>query len=152
MKYFSKTKLLVIFAATLSACSLNSSYLSADLRSSLKKNQDLNQDNAKYVSQIIPTKMTPGDSYQVQVKVLNTGESVWTRGDYWLKSYNNPSDLWSKQIIPLDEDVPPNQSHIFLFDVKAPGEIQNASMSWRMSNENKGIFGEQTPVFSVSLN
>ena len=143
----------IALLSSLAACSLNPSYLSTNINSSFNDDQDRSLKNqAQYVSQEIPARMQTDKYYPISITFINTGETIWQSEDgYMLKSFVSPTDLWSIQSIPLDKKVYPQDIYTFTFQVTPPLDMDFAPLSWRMYQDQAGMFGDQTPVNSITI-
>jgi len=108
--------------------------------------------NASYVSQNVPTTMTSGATVSVSITMTNTGNEIWTKGDYKLGSqYPQDNSSWGFSRVELDEPVAPGDSHTFNFDITAPVSAGTYDFQWRMVHEGVEWFGDSTDNVSVTV-
>jgi thermolysin len=110
--------------------------------------------NATFVSQSVPTSMTPGQSYSVSVTMRNSGTTPWTSDVYRLGS-QNPQDntVWgfNRVYLPTGTTVAPGYDYTFYFNVTAPATAGSYNFQWRMVQEGVGGFGDLTPNVLVNV-
>ena len=107
-------------------------------------------DNAEYVSSVVPSTMTIGQSYLVSLTLKNTGNYTWTSG-YGLALQS--TGYWNVGRVPLNaaETVPPGYEKTFTFAVQPPSAAGAYSMQWGLARGSAG-FGNSTPKISVTAN
>ncbi len=107
---------------------------------------------AAFVSQTVPSTMTPGQTYQVSVTMENTGASTWTAGSYRLGAAN-PLDntTWRPTRVELASSVAPGNNGNFTFDVVAPTSIGAYNFQWRMVFEAFDWFGAASTNVQVAV-
>jgi len=108
---------------------------------------------ATFVSQDVPTSMTPGEVVTVSVTVNNAGTSPWTVADgHKLGSQNAQGNTtWGFNRLPLTQDVAPGANHTFTFDVTAPNTSGTYEFQWRMLQENVQWFGDYSTNVSIDV-
>ncbi len=107
---------------------------------------------ATFVSQNVPTTMTPGKTYAVSVTMKNAGNTVWS-GGHKLGS-QNPGDnnTWGLgRVFVTTGVIVPNQSYTFNFTVTAPTTPGTYNFQWRMVEEYKEWFGDITPNVKIAV-
>jgi len=106
--------------------------------------------DAAFVSQTVPTTMTPGQTYNVSVTMRNTGASTWTPdGDYQLGAENlSDNTRWGMSRVNLTSIVPPGSDATFNFTVTAPAAGSH-SFQWRMVQQDVQRFGALTTNVNV---
>jgi hypothetical protein len=86
----------------------------------------------------------------------NTGNSTWTRGNYYLVYYTNPGLMrvtinpWGVENIEIPYDVAPGQNAVFSFQVKSPSTSGTYDFQWIMSNAGT-TFGNPSQLVTVSV-
>lgn len=109
-------------------------------------------DNAKYLSQLIPGIMIPGQTYGISVTMKNTGRNSWKQGNYSLKLVNLAESLsktWSINSVDVNSTVATGSDLVFNFNIVAPEKEGNYNLQWQMANGN-AFFGE--PSMNVPIN
>ncbi|HEY0050077.1 MAG TPA: Calx-beta domain-containing protein [Pyrinomonadaceae bacterium] len=108
--------------------------------------------NSAFVSQMVPSQMSAGQSYTVSVTMRNTGGTTWTPGIYKLGS-QNPRDnwTWGTNRIQLENPVAPNETETFVFIVTAPAAPGTYNFQWKMVQEGVQWFGATAPNVIVSV-
>jgi hypothetical protein len=106
-------------------------------------------DDARFVSQSVPSSLQPGQRAQVSITMENIGESTWTRNDGYKLGSQNPQDnkLWTGSTrIYLDpsDSIAPGQRKTFTFEITAPSKPGLYPFQWRMVREGVGWFGQHT--------
>ncbi|WP_327358315.1 C1 family peptidase [Streptomyces sp. NBC_01304] len=102
--------------------------------------------DAAFVSQSVPTAMTPGQPYDVAVTLRNTGIQTWTPGHNYRLGSQNPQDntVWGPGRVDVPQQVPTWGEATFAFRVTAPAQLP-AHHQWRMVQDAVEWFGEFTP-------
>lgn len=112
-------------------------------------------DNATFISQSVPTSMTPGQSANVSVTMQNSGTTTWTSsGAYKLGSQNPQNNVtWggSRVLLPAGTTVAPGSNYTFNFTIVAPSTAGNYNFQWQMLREGVAWFGALTPNVVVNV-
>ena len=112
-------------------------------------------DNAQFISQSVPTTLTPGQTATVSVRMKNTGTTTWTRADGYKLGSQNPQDnlTWglSRVWLSSSESVAPGQSKTFTFTITAPSTPGIYNFQWRMVHELVRWFGAFSPNRQISV-
>lgn len=106
--------------------------------------KDFSLNNAKFVSQEIPSEMVPGEKYKVEVSLKNSGESVWTKEKKYRLGSQNPQDnsYWGGRIdLDSKEEIKPGEIKKFSFEVMAPAVVGEYHFQWKMLREDVEWFG-----------
>jgi hypothetical protein len=111
-------------------------------------------DQAQFVSQSVPSSMTPQNAYSVSVTMKNTGNTTWD-SNYRLGS-QNPHDntIWGlgRVYLASGETIPPGGSKTFTFTVTAPASPSSyALFQWQMVHELVQWFGDYSSGVVVAL-
>lgn len=98
--------------------------------------------NAEIVSQSIPAEMVPGQTYNIGIRVRNTGNTTWSAESNYRLGSQNPENntLWGPNRAYPSTAIAPNQEHTFSFPVVAPA-TGTYNMQWRMLREAVEWFG-----------
>ena len=109
--------------------------------------------NAQFISQSVPATMVPGQTYNVSVRMKNTGTSTWTAGTNYKLGAQNPQDntTWrASNRVLLTASVAPGDSYTFTFPVTAPSTQGTYNFQWRMVQDGVQWFGEYTGNVAVA--
>jgi aqualysin 1 len=108
---------------------------------------------ARFVSQIVPIRMEPGELYDVSVTMQNVGTTTWTNAlQYRLGSQAPPDNFtWGLARVALPRNVAPNETVTFQFTVVAPATPGAYSFQWRMVREGVAWFGDLTQLRTVRV-
>lgn len=111
------------------------------------------QDNAAFLWQSVPSTMVPGQPYNVSVRMRNTGSTTWPAGGSIRLGSQNPQDnqTWGLHRVLLPATVPPGGWVTFQFTVVAPSVPGTYNFRWRMLRESVAWFGALTPNVAVSV-
>ncbi len=105
-----------------------------------------NKNDAKFVSQIVPTNMIAGQNYSVNVTFNNTGSRNWLENQKYKLGSQNPQDnlIWGLNRVNLSENeiVSLGEVRTFSFNVTAPSISKTYNFSWRMIQEGVEWFGD----------
>jgi hypothetical protein len=80
-------------------------------------------DNAKFITQSVPDRMSPGQTYNLIVTFENNGTTYWTPGEYRLRvtsGDNPPNYVWSTSDLDLVKIIEPGNTASFEVKVTAP--------------------------------
>ena len=107
--------------------------------------------DAAFVSQSVPSPMTPGQTYPVSVTMTNTGNVTWTSASLYRLGAQNPQDnsTWGLLRVELPNSVAPGASVTFNFTITAPSTVGYYNFQWRMVEDLVEWFGDYTPNVSV---
>lgn len=103
---------------------------------------------AEIIEHNIPETMTPGSSYEVSIKVKNTGSEAWTADkEFRLEAVGDSDPFGPKRVNLTSSDyIEKNQSKTFNFTMKAPAKAGTYTTGWRMVREGNRWFGETLTV------
>lgn len=108
-----------------------------------------------FISQVVPSTMTAGQKYSVQITFKNIGLQPWfSLGGYYLASQNPKNNrVWSVNRIDLSrkEIIFRNKSKTFSFEITAPSNPGSYNFQWQMYNKRLGFFGQKTPNISIDV-
>lgn len=111
--------------------------------------------NAQFVSQNVPTQMSPGQRARVSITIKNTGQTTW-KEPYWYRlGSQNPqgNKTWGigRVLLPANVSVAPGQTYTFSFTITAPETPGTYNFQWRMLQEQVEWFGEKTPNVVIQV-
>jgi Ig-like domain from next to BRCA1 gene len=108
--------------------------------------------DAKFVSQDVPARMSRRTFYPVSVTMKNTGATTWTAAAGYALDYEPKFKLNDPVRIPLgpSDSIPPGGRKTFTFAVEGPPR-DRAKLRWRMVQEGVGKFGGTTPDAPVRI-
>ena len=96
--------------------------------------------------------MQAGQSYDVVVRLRNSGTNTWVAGAYRLGSQNPYNNFtWGMHRVALDADVAPGEQGDIAWSVTAPATPGNYNFQWRMLQEFVEWFGETSVNVPVSV-
>jgi RHS repeat-associated protein len=98
--------------------------------------------NSAFVSQSVPTSMTVGQSYPVELNFRNTGNVTWKKASKYVLGSFNPADngTWGTGRVELPNDVAPGQSVRIAF-IATPQATGALSFQWKLLQEGVAWFG-----------
>ncbi|MFP5261224.1 MAG: NBR1-Ig-like domain-containing protein [Blastocatellia bacterium] len=110
-------------------------------------------DNAAFVSQFVPTSMTPGQIYSVTVTMRNTGTSTWSPSTGYRLGSQSPQDnlTWGTNRVSLLSSVAPGASISIKFTVRAPSTSGVYNFQWQMVKDGAGFFGGPTQNVAIQV-
>ncbi|HVG22031.1 MAG TPA: NBR1-Ig-like domain-containing protein, partial [Blastocatellia bacterium] len=110
-------------------------------------------DNAAFVSQFVPTSMTPGQSYTVTITMRNTGTSTWSPSTGYRLGSQNPQDnlTWGLNRASLLSSISPGSSTSIKFTVRAPSTSGVYNFQWQMVKDGTGFFGSPTQNIAIQV-
>jgi hypothetical protein len=115
-----------------------------------KKTKEL-KDDAIIISQSIPEQMFPGHTYNLFVRLRNTGTTIWTPGYYKLALVKQGAEkLWDFKPINVRSRVERGSDVTFSFRVKTPSVPGHYRFKLRMEADGK-YFGESAGPTSVNV-
>jgi hypothetical protein len=108
--------------------------------------------NATFVSQSVPSVMTPGQTYSISVTMRNTGTTSWASTSGLSLSAQNPADnmTWNINKVSLNKFVGVNSQFAFVFSVRAPSTPGNYNFQWQMKGSS-GFFGDKSTNVVVQV-
>lgn len=107
--------------------------------------------DAAFISQNVPSTLTPGQAVAVSVSLRNSGTSSWN-GTYRLRSENpTGNSLWGLSTVSLPAAVAPGSQVTFNFTISAPTTPGTYNFQWRMSKDGTGGFGELTTNLQITV-
>jgi RHS repeat-associated protein len=109
--------------------------------------------NAQMTSANVPTNMTAGNTYNVGLTFLNTGNVTWNRSDGYRLGTSSPVDnaIFGFARAEMNiASVAPGQSATFNFQVTAPAAAGTYMFDWGMLWEFNRRFG-QTSAINIAV-
>ncbi|MFH2006560.1 MAG: NBR1-Ig-like domain-containing protein [bacterium] len=117
--------------------------------------ETLPENDARFVSQTVPTAVAADTSFQVELTFENTGSSAWTAAaGYALGSQNPPdNDTWSSSRLTLPGaiTVPSGTQHTFTATLTAPAATGAYDFQWRMIHDPGEWFGESSANLTITV-
>jgi uncharacterized membrane protein len=109
---------------------------------------DTSSDRAEIVATDIPEAMEVGQSYNVAIRIKNTGATTWSKQEgYGLGSRHRN---WAVHRVDLDgaDKVAPGESVQFKFRVTAPSQSGSYDFQWQMQRDER-FFGPPTTLHRI---
>jgi len=109
--------------------------------------------SSEFVYQNVPLTMVAGQNYNVIMQFKNTGETVWTSGQYQLISTGDAGLTWIVDTVDIKHNTatPPDGFQTFSFDIQAPNEPGVYPFQWRMQQQQAGLFGATSPLLKIAV-
>jgi hypothetical protein len=111
--------------------------------------------HATFVSQNVPTQVSPGASFSVEITLHNMGDTDWSQADGYFLGSENPQDnfTWSTNRIGMENEavVLPSQSYTFTATLVAPTEEGTYPFQWRMLQDAVEWFGETSENIEMDV-
>ena len=111
-------------------------------------------DDAKFVSQSVPTSMVAGQSYPASVTMKNIGTNTWAPGAGYQIVSENPyfNSTWGTPLVLLTGGpVAPGQNATFAFSAVAPTTPGTYNFQWKTSKAGVHDFGDLTPNLYITV-
>ena len=108
---------------------------------------------ARFVGDLFPTALTPGEMTEASVTMRNIGGATWDATEAYRLGSQNPqdNDTWGLQRVDVGEAVKTGEEHTFRFTVTAPSRAGEYGFQWRMVQEGVEWFGDYTPNHRVRV-
>lgn len=110
---------------------------------------------SKFLSQLVPDRVNPGETFKVVIQFKNTSTQTWNaNGAYELKAASSKSKkIWGKQRVrfPQNSRVLPGEIASFIFTLTAPKKPGAYDFDWQMRHRNTGKFGEKNPHTKIQV-
>ncbi len=110
-------------------------------------------DNAKFINQSVPDRMTPGESYTLILTFENTGTTYWSPGEYRIRVNTvdiKPSSLWSVSEMDLVKIIEPGNTATFEVKVTAPSTEGVYPFKAELIHGSY-VFGESSNPINISV-
>ena len=101
-------------------------------------------DDAKFISQVVPSQMATGSTARASITVRNTGTNTWSEAARYRLGSVNPNDnrTWGLNRVYLPTSVAPGGTVTFSFPLTAPVTPGAYGFQWQMVREGVTHFGE----------
>jgi Ig-like domain-containing protein len=100
---------------------------------------------SQFVSQSVPTSMSPGQHVQVSVTMKNVGTNTWTAAESYRLGSTNPTDnvTWGlgRVLLGLTDAIATGDSKTFTFTVTAPSAPGQYNFQWWVVRDGVIYFG-----------
>ncbi|HYL99069.1 MAG TPA: putative Ig domain-containing protein, partial [Blastocatellia bacterium] len=111
---------------------------------------------SQFVSQSVPTFLSPGDTFSASMTWRNTGTAVWNQGpgvDLGAQNPQNNINWGSDRISFQSYEIPPStQFTITIGNFVAPSIPGVYNFQWQMVQDNgAGFFGDLSPNVSITV-
>ena len=112
---------------------------------------------AKFISQIVPTTLTPGQVFNATVVFLNNGTADWNEAGLYYLASQNPAlnTTWGGNGLPLDTLLPTGagQQLTIAFQATAPVTPGTYNFQWQMYRNDgaTGFFGDIAPNVVIQV-
>jgi hypothetical protein len=107
--------------------------------------------DAAFISQNVPSTLTPGQSTAVSVTMRNSGTTNWN-ATCRLRSENPTGNAtWGLGTVSLPATVTPGAQVTFTFTITAPATPGIYNFQWRMMKDGPGSFGSLTPNIPINV-
>ncbi len=109
----------------------------------------LGGDDAKYVSQSVPTTVVHGTTFSATITMKNLGTSTWTSA-YSIKSQNPAGNTnWGAATVAITGTVAQNANAVITHSFTAPSTPGTYHFQWRMLHTT--TFGDYTPDVTITV-
>ncbi len=105
------------------------------------------ENNARFVSQTVPSTFEPGASYNISVTFRNTGTTTWQNSNAYRLGTQSPQDntIWmGTNRVALPYDVAPDEEVTFDITITAPTAEGIYTLQWRMVQDGVEWFGQMS--------
>ena len=109
-------------------------------------------DDAVFVAQAVPKRLSAGQTYPVWIALRNSGTNPWPAGSTYQLGSQNPQDNtnWGLSRVALASEVQPGEEVVFAFSITAPSTAGDYAFRWQMVTGSTW-FGEMTPDLTVTV-
>ena len=109
-------------------------------------------DNAAMTSQTVPSQMITGLSYNLAIRMQNTGNTTWPANSTYVLAAQNPANntVWRATPVTLPTSVAPGDSYTFTFSVKAPTTAGTYNLQWQMQKAGT-FFGSPSDNATINV-
>jgi len=110
--------------------------------------------DSQFVSQNVPTKMDPGQSFFATIKWVNTSEKSWSGSSGFAIVSQNPANnvSWGGDIVPwLNQPVAPGEQMTLVFQANAPAHAGVYNFQWQLFEQGVGFFGEMSANVTITV-
>jgi hypothetical protein len=111
--------------------------------------------NAQFVSQDVPTTVSPGQAFQVSITFTNTGTAVWNGANFIFLGSQNPADnvTWGGYVESFTAFTVPAGIQVTVpFTAFAPSTPGVYNFQWQMEQlGGVGFFGDMTQNVAITV-
>lgn len=110
--------------------------------------------DARFISQVVPKVVEPGQNFYVRFKMQNTGRSTWTKAKMYRLGFRAPQDgstFGTHRIMMVENSVYPGGVATFTATLRAPSRNGEYNFRWRMLQELREWFGQDTALIKVRV-
>ncbi len=110
--------------------------------------------NSQFVSQTVPTAVSPGQSFNVTLKWLNTGTQTWSGSGGFRLASQNPAlnTIWGGNSVLLPGfNIPPQFNLEVTFTAFAPNTPGTYNFQWQCNQESVGFFGQPSTNVVITV-
>lgn len=110
--------------------------------------------DSQFVSQEVPPKLEPGQTFFATIRWINTGEKVWNGGDGFVATSQNPpfNAIWGGNTVPwFGFPVAPGEQIELQFQAFAPSRAGVYDFQWQLYQQGVGSFGQMSASVSITV-
>jgi hypothetical protein len=109
--------------------------------------------DARFITQTVPSKVSVGEAKSVTVMVRNIGAATWTTAAAQRLGAQDPQDnlTWGLNRVSLPAATVPGAIATFQFNIVGPSRPDTYLFRWRMVQDGVAWFGDFTPEVSVRV-
>jgi hypothetical protein len=110
--------------------------------------------DSQFVSQNVPTKMDPGQSFFATIRWVNTSTKPWSGSSGFAIVSQNPANNvnWGGDIVPwLNQPIAPGEQMNLVFQAAAPARAGIYNFQWQLYEQGVGFFGEMSANASITV-
>lgn len=92
-----------------------------------------------------PDTVLPGQKFDAQVNMQNTGTTKWNPSEAYRLGSQSPQDnqMWGMNRVPVLFGIAPNSTASFIFKATAPQAVGTYSFDWQMVQDGVAWFGSK---------
>jgi hypothetical protein len=124
----------------------------AEKRLSITIGTSATEFDAQFLSQSVPSTVSPGQIFSVNLRWLNSGSRAWNGLNGLRLRSQNPAGntAWGGDTVPLTfHTVAPGQQLDITFTAFAPRTPGTYSFQWQLFQDGPGLFGQMSDNISV---
>jgi hypothetical protein len=110
---------------------------------------------ARFVSQLLPNRVEPGETFRAIVQFRNAGKTSWAAEQGYRLSAATAAvaTTWHVDRVDLEAGthVLPEQTATFAFSATAPKVPGRYGFAWQMFRDGRGFFGQPSPEISIQV-
>jgi hypothetical protein len=102
--------------------------------------------NSQFVSQTVPTSLTPGQNFNVSMRWTNTGTQTWSGSNFYIASQNPPLNIiWGgaggyNAVSLINFVISPGQLLDATFTMTAPAAPGTYNFQWQLYQDGGALF------------